>query len=89
MRDLHIEIEREHLAGVYANVVQIDSSEYETTLTFACAELHMVEGSVPGVCVGRIRISDKLGRQLATTLAEHFSKQNAVKEIRELPEVDQ
>jgi hypothetical protein len=87
-RRLNIQVDPEHLAGVYANFANITFSDYEFTLTFARVDHEVEEGDVPGVVVSRINMSQQFARELLTALQDAWSKYSTVKGIQSLPETD-
>ena len=85
-RQLNIQIDPDHLVGVYANFANISFSEYEFTLTFARIDHEAEEGDVPGVVVTRVNMSAKFAKELLDALQDSWSKYATVKGIQDLPE---
>ena len=61
-RQLNIQLDPEHLAGVYANFANVSFSDYEFTLTFARIDHEVEEGDIPGVVVARVNMSPQFTR---------------------------
>ncbi len=87
-RQLNIQLDPQHLAGVYANFANITFSDYEFTLTFARIDHEVEEGDVPGVVVGRVNMSQQFAKELLDALTDAWSKYTTVKGIQDLPETD-
>ncbi len=87
-RQLNIQLDPQHLAGVYANFANITFSDYEFTLTFARIDHEVEEGDVPGVVVGRVNMSQQFAKELLDALGDAWSKYTTVKGIQDLPETD-
>ena len=66
-RQLNIQIDPDHLVGVYANFANISFSEYEFTLTFARIDHEAEQGDVPGVVVTRVNMSPKFAKASAVS----------------------
>jgi hypothetical protein len=85
-RRLNIQMDAEHVAGVYANFANISFSDYEFTLTFARID-HEVEGSeVQGIVVSRVNLSQQFMKELLDAMQDSWSKYRTVKGIQGLPE---
>ena len=84
-RQLNIQIDPDHLVGVYANFANISFSEYEFTLTFARIDHEAEQGDVPGVVVTRVNMSPKFAKELLDALEDSWSKYATVKGIQDLP----
>jgi hypothetical protein len=87
-RQLNIQIDQTHLAGVYTNFANVSFSDYEFTLTFARIDHEVQEGDIPGVVVSRVNMSPKFARELLDALQDSLSKYATVKGIQDLPEFD-
>jgi uncharacterized protein DUF3467 len=85
-RQLNIQIDPEHLVGVYANFANISFSDYEFTLTFARIDHEVEEGDIPGFVVTRINMSAKFAKELLDAMQDSWSKYSTVKGIQDLPE---
>lgn len=79
----------DEIPGTYANIVQILGDPYGVMIQFLCAELYMENDTVPAVIVARVRIGERLLRELRDTLNEHVSKLDTLNDIDNLPEADQ
>ena len=66
-RQLNIQIDAEHLAGVYANFANISFSDYEFTITFARIDHEVEEGEIPGVVVARVNMSTEVRARSCST----------------------
>jgi hypothetical protein len=87
-RQLNIQIDQSHLAGVYTNFANVSFSDYEFTLTFARIDHEVQEGDIPGVVVSRVNMSPKFAKELLAALQDSLSKYATVKGIQDLPEFD-
>lgn len=85
-RQLNIQIDPNHLTGVYANFANISFSDYEFTLTFARIDHEIEEGEIPGVVVTRVNMSPKFAKELLDALGDSWSKYSTIKGIQDLPE---
>ncbi len=85
-RQLNIQIDADHLVGVYANFANISFSPYEFTVTFARIDHDVEEGEIPGVVVTRVNMSPKFAKELLDALGDSWSKYTTVKGIQDLPE---
>ena len=85
-RQLNIQMDPAHLAGVYANFANISFSDYEFTITFARIEHEVEEGDVPGAVVARVNMSNKFMRELLDAAEDAYGKWAARQGIRDLPE---
>ena len=85
-RQLNIQIDSDHLVGVYANFANISFSPYEFTVTFARIDHDVEEGEIPGVVVTRVNMSPKFAKELLDALGDSWSKYTTVKGIHDLPE---
>ena len=85
-RKLNLQVDSEHLAGVYANFANVSFTDYEFTLTFAQIEHGTEENEIPGVVVARINMSQRFTKELIDALQDSWSKYSTVKGIQELPE---
>ena len=85
-RQLNIQIDEKHLAGVYANFANISFSDYEFTLTFARIDHEVQEGDIPGVVVARVNMSTKFAKELLDAMQDSWSKFATVRGIQNLPE---
>jgi hypothetical protein len=88
-RQLNIQMDPEHLAGVYANFANISFSDYEFTITFARVDHEVEEGDVPGVVVVRVNLSPKFMQELLEAMQDSWSKHKSREGIRNLPETDE
>jgi hypothetical protein len=85
-RRLNIQMDAEHVAGVYANFANISFSDYEFTVTFARID-HEVEGAeVQGIVVSRVNMSMQFMKELTDAINDSWSKYATVKGIQDLPE---
>ena len=87
-RRLNIQMDAEHVGGVYANFANISFSDYEFTLTFARIDHEVEEGDVPGVVVSRVNMSQQFMKELLAAMQDAYSKYTTVKGIQDLPETD-
>ena len=87
-RQLNLQIDQAHLAGVYTNCANVSFSDYEFTLTFARIDHEIQEGDIPGVVVSRVNMSPKFAKELHAALQDSLSKYATVKGIQDLPEFD-
>jgi hypothetical protein len=87
-RQLNIQLDPQHLAGVYANFANITFSDYEFTITFARVDHEVEVGDVPGVVVARVNMSQQFTQELLSALQDAWSKYTTVKGIQSLPEID-
>ena len=85
-RRLNIQMDAEHVGGVYANFANISFSDYEFTLTFARIEHEVEEGDVPGAVVARVNASPRFVEELIAALQDTWSKYQTTEGIRNLPE---
>jgi hypothetical protein len=85
-RRLNIQIDAEHLPGVYANFANVSFSDYEFTLTFARIDHEIEEGDLPGVVVARVNMSQRLMKELLDAIQDSWSKYSTMKGIQDLPE---
>jgi hypothetical protein len=85
-RRLNIQMDAEHVGGVYANFANISFSDYEFTLTFARIDHEVEEGDVPGVVVSRVNMSTRFMRELLDAMNDSWSKWSSREGIRNLPE---
>ena len=85
-RRLNIQMDSDHIAGVYSNFANISFSDYEFTVTFARID-HEVEGSeVQGIVVSRVNMSMQFMKELLDAMQDSWSKYTTVKGIQDLPE---
>ena len=84
-RQLNIQIDEKHLAGVYANFANISFSDYEFTLTFARIDHEVEEGDIPGIVVARVNMSTKFAKELLDAMQDSWSKYATVRGIQDLP----
>jgi hypothetical protein len=87
-RQLNIQIDQSHIAGVYTNFANVSFSDYEFTMTFARIDHEVQEGDIPGVVVSRVNMSPKFATELLTALQDSLSKYSTVKGIQDLPEFE-
>jgi hypothetical protein len=87
-RQLNIQIDQAHLAGVYTNFANVSFSDYEFTLTFARIDHEVEEGDVPGVVVSRVNMSQQFMKELLAAMQDAYSKYTTVKGIQDLPETN-
>lgn len=87
-RQLNIQIDQAHLAGVYTNFANVSFSDYEFTLTFARIDHEVQEGDIPGIVVSRVNMAPKFAKELLDALQDSLSKYATVKGIQDLPEFD-
>src|SRR5438445_13107484 len=87
-RQLNIQVDPEHLAGVYANFANVSFSDYEFTITFARIDHEVEEGDIPGVVVSRVNMSTKFMRELIDAMQDSHSKWSTREGIKNLPETD-
>jgi len=87
-RQLNIQIDQSHIAGVYTNFANVSFSDYEFTMTFARIDHEVQEGDIPGVVVSRVNMSPKFASELLTALQDSLSKYSTVKGIQDLPEFE-
>ena len=85
-RRLNIQIDAEHLPGVYSNFANVSFSDYEFTLTFARIDHEIEEGDLPGVVVSRVNMSQRFMKELLDAMQDAWSKYSTVKGIQDLPE---
>ena len=85
-RQLNIQIDQEHIAGVYANFANVSFSDYEFTLTFARIDHEVETGDVPGVVVTRVNVSPRFIPELLEAMNDSWSKWSTREGIRNLPE---
>ena len=85
-RKLNIQVDPEHLAGIYANFANVSFSDYEFTITFARIDHEVEEGEIPGVVVSRVNMSQQFTKELLDALTDSWSKYTTVKGIQDLPE---
>ena len=85
-RQINIQIDEKHLAGVYTNFANISFSDYEFTITFARLDHEVQEGDLPGVVTARVNMSPKFAKELLDALQDSLSKYQTVKGIQDLPE---
>ena len=85
-RRLNIQMDAEHVGGVYANFANISFSDYEFTLTFARIDHEVEEGDVPGVVVARVNMSTRFMHELLEAMNDAYSKWQSREGIRNLPE---
>ncbi len=85
-RQLNIQVDPEHLAGVYANFATVSFSDYEFTITFARIDHEVEDGEVPGVVVCRVNASARFMRELMDAMSDSWSKWSTREGIRNLPE---
>ena len=85
-RQINIQIDEKHLAGVYTNFANISFSDYEFTVTFARLDHESQEGDIPGVVVARVNMSPKFAKELLDAMHDSWSKYSTVKGIQDLPE---
>jgi hypothetical protein len=86
-RKLNLQVDPEHLAGVYANFANVSFSDYEFTITFARID-HGAdeEGEMPGVVVARVNMAEKFTKELIDAINDAWSKYTTVRGIQDLPE---
>ena len=85
-RKLNLQVDSDHLAGVYANFANVSFTDYEFTLTFARID-HSADGTeIPGVVVARVNMSQQFTKELIAALEDSWSKYSTVKGIKDLPE---
>ncbi len=85
-RRLNIQMDAEHVAGVYANFANISFSDYEFTVTFARIDHDVEGGEVQGVVVSRVNMSQQFMKELLDAMQDSWSKYTTVKGIQDLPE---
>ena len=85
-RQLNLQLDPEHMAGVYANFANVSFSDYEFTLTFARIDHEVEEGDIPGVVVSRVNMSTRFMRELIDAMEDSWSKWETREGIRNLPE---
>jgi Protein of unknown function (DUF3467) len=86
-RKLNLQVDSEHLAGVYANFANVSFTDYEFTVTFARIDHSVDESDVPaGIVVARVNMSQQFTRELIEALNDSWSKYSTVKGIKDLPE---
>jgi hypothetical protein len=87
-RRLNIQLDPEHMAGVYANFANVTFSDYEFTLTFMRVDHEVESGDVPGIVVSRVNMSQQFTQELLAALGDAWSKYTTVKGIQALPETN-
>ena len=87
-RQLNLQLDPEHMAGVYANFANVSFSDYEFTLTFARIDHEVEEGDIPGVVVSRVNMSTRFMRELIDAMQDSYSKWSTREGIKNLPEID-
>jgi Protein of unknown function (DUF3467) len=87
-RRLNIQLDPEHMAGVYANFANVTFSDYEFTLTFMRVDHEVESGDVPGIVVSRVNMSQQFTQELIAALGDAWSKYTTVKGIQSLPETE-
>jgi hypothetical protein len=87
-RRLNIQLDPEHMAGVYANFANVTFSDYEFTLTFMRVDHEVESGDVPGIVVSRVNMSQQFTQELLAALGDAWSKYTTVKGIQSLPETE-
>ena len=87
-RQLNLQLDPEHMAGVYANFANVSFSDYEFTLTFARIDHEVEEGDIPGVVVSRVNMSTRFMRELIDAMQDSYSKWSTREGIKNLPETD-
>ncbi len=85
-RRLNIQMDAEHVAGVYANFANISFSDYEFTVTFARIDHEVEGGEVQGIVVSRVNMSQQFMKELLEAMQDSWSKYSTVKGIQDLPE---
>jgi hypothetical protein len=85
-RQLNLQVDPEHMAGVYANFVNVSFSDYEFTITFARVEHEVEEGDLNGVIVSRVNASPRLVQDLLEAVQDAWSRWSTREGIRNLPE---
>jgi hypothetical protein len=85
-RQLNLQLDPEHMAGVYANFANVSFSDYEFTITFARIDHEVEEGDIPGVVVSRVNMSNRFMKELLDAMQDSWSKWSAREGIRNLPE---
>ena len=86
-RQLNIQIDTDHLAGVYANFANVSFSDYEFTITFARIDHEVEDDEIPGVVVSRVNLSHRFARELSDALQDALSKWSTREGIKNLPEL--
>lgn len=87
-RRLNIQLDPDHMAGVYANFANVTFSDYEFTLTFMRVDHEVESGDVPGIVVSRVNMSQQFTQELLAALGDAWSKYTTVKGIQSLPETE-
>jgi hypothetical protein len=87
-RQLNIQVDPEHMGGVYANFANISFSDYEFTITFARIDHEVESGDVPGVVVSRVNMSTRFMEELVLALEDSWSKWQTREGIKNLPETE-
>jgi hypothetical protein len=77
-RRLNIQLDPEHMAGVYANFANVTFSDYEFTLTFMRVDHEVESGDVPGIVVSRVNMSQQFTQELLAALGDAWSKYTTV-----------
>jgi hypothetical protein len=85
-RQLNVQVDPQHLGGVYANFANVSFTDYEFTITFARIDYEVEEGDLPGVVVSRVNMSTRFMKELLDTMQDTWSKWSAREGIRNLPE---
>ena len=85
-RQLNLQLDPEHMAGVYANFANVSFSDYEFTITFARIDHEVEDGDIPGVVVSRVNMSTRFMKELLDAMQDSWSKYTARENIRNLPE---
>jgi hypothetical protein len=85
-RQLNIQVDPQHLGGVYANFANVSFSDYEFTITFARIDHEVEEGDIPGVVVSRVNMTPRFMKELLDAMQDSWSKYAAREGIRNLPE---
>jgi hypothetical protein len=85
-RQLNIQVDPQHLGGVYSNFANISFSDYEFAITFARIDHEVEEGDIPGVVVARVNMSSRFMKELLDAMQDSWSKWSAREGIRNLPE---
>ena len=85
-RRLNIQMDSDHIAGVYANFANISFSDYEFTVTFARIDHEVEEGDIPGAVVARVNMSTRFMGELIAAMNDSWSKWTTREGIKNLPE---
>ena len=84
--NLNLQIDSEHLAGVYANYSGVSFSDYEFTIMFARVEHDANAGEMTGIVVSRVNLSPKAMNELLVAMTDIWSSWSSREEIKNRPE---